>query len=306
MPLVSVIIPAYNRAKCVIRALDSVQAQRGVDFEILLGDDASTDGTAEVLLERMPQAKVARLAKNRGAASARNAAMQMAQGEFLAFLDTDDEWLPEKIVTQLSYLEQHPEVGVCACGHWFVLRDGRERCFSGEPEEKDWRWRLQFAQSFHGASTPLVRRAVWEEVGGQDENLRVLEDWDWMLRIAEKHLIHVLPEPLVRVYENSPSAADATVFSTEYFLQKHKSLIASGGKRHSLSVCSQHWENAARNLYRHRRYAEGDRLVLRSFRLAPWRNPAILAALPFSLWDRVSGGNLLPRILAARSGLSVV
>ncbi len=304
MPLVSVIIPAYNRSKSILRALDSVLCQEGFPFEILVGDDASTDDTVEVLLGRFPSAKVARLPENRGAASARNAAMRMAAGEYLAFLDTDDEWLPGKIALQLAYMERNPEVGACACGHWFVLRDGRERCVAGEGGARDWKKRLHFAQSFHGASTPLVRRKVIEEIGGQDERLRVLEDWDWMLRIAGKYPVNVLEEPLVRIHENSPSAPDATVASTEYFLKKHGEGIGAYGARHRAEVFSQQWENAARNLYRHGRYAEADKLLLRSFGFAPWRNPASLAAVPFSVCDRLLGTRWLPKILAFRSGLS--
>ena len=305
MPQLSIIIPVYNRAHCISRALASVREQGVGDFELIIGDDASTDDTWEVVRREFPSARLARLEVNSGAAAARNAALRIATGEYLAFLDSDDEWLPGKLAAQLDYLEKHPEVAACATSHFYQLRDGRRREVIVE-NSPEWSVRLQSGQPFHGASTPLVRRSVLESVGLQDESLRVLEDWDWMLRIAQKHRIHVLPETLALIHENSPSNADFTLLSTERFLAKHDKAFSFGGAAHRRDVISQHWENAARCFFRHSRNREGLACLARSLAFAPARNPALVSVLPFACIDGLIGSQLLRRVLRARGGYSIL
>ncbi len=148
MGLVSVIVPVYNRAHCVLRALDSVRAQGLGEWELVIGDDASTDGTWDVVRAEFPEARLARLEVNSGAAAARNAALRVARGEFLAFLDSDDEWLPGKLEAQLAFLEKHAEVSVCATSHVFCRRDGGRREVRVETPA-DWRVALHAGQWFH-------------------------------------------------------------------------------------------------------------------------------------------------------------
>jgi glycosyltransferase involved in cell wall biosynthesis len=305
MPQLSIIIPVFNRAHCISRALASVRGQGVRDFELIIGDDASTDDTWEVVRRESPSARLARLEVNSGAAATRNAALRIATGEYLAFLDSDDEWLPGKLAAQLDYLEKHPEVAACATSHIYQLRDGRRREVIVE-NPLDWSVRLQSGQPFHGASTPLVRRSVLESVGMQDESLRVLEDWDWMLRIAQKHRVHVVPEPLALIHENSPSNADFTFLSTERFLAKHDKAFLSVGPAHRRNVISQHWENAARCFFRHSRNREGLACVARSLAFAPARNPALVSVLPFACIDGLIGSQLLRRVLRARGGYSIL
>jgi glycosyltransferase involved in cell wall biosynthesis len=303
MPRLSIIIPAYNRAHCIDRALDSIRQQRLENFEIVLGDDASTDGTIEAVRQIFPDAKVVALAVNSGAASARNAAMRLATGEFLAFLDSDDEWLPRKLGAQLDFLRENPEVAACATSHIFCRRDGiRREVMVGNPP--NWAEALLEGQLFHGASTPVVRRKVLDSVGFQDESLRVLEDWDWMLRISQRHRIHVLPEHLAVIHENGPSNADFTRESMGRFLKKHLKEIPSPSPRRSVE--SQHWENTARCFFRHSRNREGVACALQSLAISPLRNPALVAALPLALVDGVLGTKFLRRVLASRGGYSVV
>ncbi len=298
--LFSVIIPTYNRARCIRRALESVTAQGLEDLEVIIGDDASTDQTIAIVLEMMPGAKIVRLEVNQGAAAARNAAMRIASGEFLAFLDSDDEWLSGKLERQLAYLRANPSCAVCGAGYFLQTKEGARVSFPGR-NPSDWRRELHGAQSFHGASTPLVRRSVLESVGFQDEELRVLEDWDWMLRIAQKHPIHVLSEILSVIHENNPSDADLTLRSMERFLIKHHDEFLRYGSAHARRVIAQHEENTARSLIRHARTPEGVKMLLRSWCHAPFRNPIMLAAFPVAAWDRLCGTSLLTEILARRN-----
>jgi len=300
--LISVIIPAFNRSHCIVRALKSVKAQAIANLEVILGDDASTDDTVAVAKEFMPEAIVVCLPINRGAAAARNAALKVARGELIAFLDSDDEWLPGKLEHQVRFLAAHPEIGLCGSGHILVCKDGARVDFAGK-NPPDWRRELHSAESFHGACTPLVRREVLDNVGLLDEKLRVLEDWDWMLRISQKFGIHVLPEMLTVIHENNPSNPDHTLCSTDYFLSKHREEFLHYGQAHALNVISQHYENAARNLFRHHRTPEGCAMLWKSFTSAPTRNPACLAAFPLASVDAVMGTRFLPSVLARRNRL---
>ena len=300
--LISVIIPTYNRAHCIGRALASVKAQGISDMEVIIGDDASTDNTVPVVKALIPEATVVRLPFNQGASAARNAALVLAKGDLLAFLDSDDEWLPGKLEKQIGFLQRHPEIGLCGSGHLLACKDGSKVEFPGK-NPPDWRRELHSAESFHGACTPLIRHEVLEKVGFLDEKLRVLEDWDWMLRISRDFGIHVIPEMLTIIHENNPSDPNHTLASTDYFLTKHHEEFLQYGAPHAGRVISQHYENAARNLFRHGRTKEGCSMLWKSVKSSPLRNPASLAAFPLAGVDAVLGMKLLPEILARRNRL---
>ena len=298
--LISVIIPVYNRAHCITRALESVKAQGIQDLEVILGDDASTDSTLELATSIFPDLKVARLPSNKGASAARNAALKLAKGNLIAFLDSDDEWVPGKLASQIGFLEDHPEVGLCGSGHLLMSRDGESIPYPGR-NPPDWRRELHTAESFHGASTSVVRREVLESVGTFDERLRVLEDWDWLLRVSQHYLIHILPEQLAIIHENNPSDADQTAISLEYFVNKHRAEFGIYGDRHAANAISQHYENAARTFLRHDRTGEGCSLLRKSWTMAPLRNPRMLAAFPLAACDLLLGTRMLSGIVAGRS-----
>jgi len=297
---ISVIIPAFNSSKCIGRALTSVKAQGIDNLEVIIADDGSTDGTGAKAIEIMPEATVVRLAENTGAAAARNLALRRSTGEMIALLDSDDEWVPGKLQRQVRFLQDHPDFGLCGSGHVLVCKDGSLVEFEGR-NPKDWRKELHFAQSFHGASTPLMRREVLERVGLLDERLRVLEDWDWMLRISRDFKVSILPEALTLIHENNPSDPDYTVQSTAHFINKHRDEFSRYGSVHSRNVVSQHYENAARNLFRHRRPGEGCSMLWDSFHTAPLRNPPLLAAFPIAAIDALAGTHFLADILTRRN-----
>lgn len=298
--LISVIIPAYNRSGCISRALESVKAQGIAGLEVILGDDASTDSTVELAQAILPDLKVARLSVNQGASAARNAALKLATGNYIAFLDSDDEWLPGKLASQIRFLEEYAKIALCGTGHLLISRDGERIPYAGK-NPADWRKELHIAESFHGASTSVVRREVLESVGLFDERLRVLEDWDWLLRISQQYPIHVLPEQLAIIHENNPSDADQTHRSLRYFLTKHGEEFCVYGSGHAANVISQHYENAARTFFRHKRPSEGCALLWKSWVAAPLRNPQSLAAFPLAAFDSILGTELLPSVIAGRS-----
>lgn len=298
--LISVIVPVYNRAHCITRALESIKRQEIGGMEVILGDDGSTDSTIELANAVIPEIRVARLSANQGASAARNAALKLSKGDLIAFLDSDDEWAPGKLASQIRFLQNHPDVGLCGSGHLLMSRNGSSIPYPGK-NPPDWRRELHFAESFHGASTSVARREVLETIGTFDERLRVLEDWDWLLRVSQRYPIHVLPEQLAIIHENNPSDSDQTAISLECFLNKHRAEFCFYGNRHAASAISQHYENAARTFFRNARRGEGCSLLWKSLIRAPLRNPRMMAAFPLAAWDSLVGTNILSSIVAERS-----
>jgi glycosyltransferase involved in cell wall biosynthesis len=218
MPEVSVVIPAYNAARTIEAALDSVFAQTFRDFEIVVVDDGSTDDTAALVEERTGVTLLTQ--PNRGPAAARNLAIHRTSGRLVAFLDADDLWLPEKLERQVAYFSTHPETALV---HTSVIVSDLPsvRCAaviddrgpSGPPSNR-------FAEIFHGdrdvnTLTAMVRREILDDVGGFNERRELhVEDWDLWLRIAARHPIGFLMAPsAIHRPGGSMSSANEKTFS---------------------------------------------------------------------------------------------
>ncbi len=208
-PLVSVIIPVYNCSNTLRRALSSVARQTMSNYEIIVVDDGSTDGSAAVARSFTGiDIKVIRHEINRGASVARNSGIRSARGTYIALLDSDDEWFPHKLEKQLHFLtDSTHQRSVCCSAYLFFKRDveGGITINSGSddtPPNLLWGCTLS-------PGTPLVaNRACFEQVGLFDKSLKRLEDWDWLLRCSRRYHIYVFPEPLARVY-SSPTIANS-------------------------------------------------------------------------------------------------
>jgi glycosyltransferase involved in cell wall biosynthesis len=191
MPAVSVVIPTYNRAEMLAQALRSVLAQTFTDYEVIVVDDGSTDGTAEVVESFTDQRIKYLRQENRGSSAARNAGVEKAEGKYVAFLDSDDAWLPEKLEVQVAAFERHPTVGLVSCRS-LTIDPSNECAFPlellrppGDEIVADFHAEIIVSNRF---MTPalMVKRAVIEKVGGFDENLVYAEDWDLWIRIARE------------------------------------------------------------------------------------------------------------------------
>jgi glycosyltransferase involved in cell wall biosynthesis len=189
-PLVSVVIPAFNRAAYLGEAIDSALAQTYARTEIIVVDDGSHDQTADIAAAYGPRVTLVRQA-NAGAARARNAGMARAAGELIALLDSDDRWLPEKLALQVPLIED-PRIGLVYGGiRSFNTADGATLS-EHIPRE---------ALGFHDllaypglcTQTLLFRRRIVEEIGGFDPFFRTAEDWDWQIRVAARYALRGLP-----------------------------------------------------------------------------------------------------------------
>jgi len=202
-----VIIPTYNRAPLLRRALDSVLAQEGsgeqFDIEVLVIDDGSTDETPD-LVSRYPGVRYIRRTENHGTSAARNAGLKDAKGQYVAFLDDDDVWLPWKLRRQVELLETHPEIGV-AYGQ--EIKRSSDDVFvwpAARDASSGWIARSLLISCPVNTSSVLIRQSALERVGYFDEGLRCWEDYDLWLRLASDAQFLFLPGPAV-IYQISPS-----------------------------------------------------------------------------------------------------
>jgi glycosyltransferase involved in cell wall biosynthesis len=189
MPLVSVIIPAYNAERYLAEALDSVAAQGYRPLEVIVVDDGSTDGTAG-LAARFPNVRYMYQA-NRGPAAARNAGLALAQGEMVAFLDADDVWSDDKLQVQLGLLADDPRAGFIL-GQTQLVRQVEDAALPASP--------LGEPGLIISLASALFRRYVFERVGLLDETLRFSEDTDWFLRAWELRIPMIIHPQTVLLY----------------------------------------------------------------------------------------------------------
>ena len=231
-PDVSVIIPTYNRRAMVREAVASVVAQRcaspGIVIEVILVDDGSTDGTVEEL-ERLAREVNAEDAdstlirvsvvrtENRGVAAARNTGVAQATAPLIAFLDSDDLWLPHKLDRQVEFMEAHQECAIAQTGEIW-LRGGR-RVNPGV------RHRKRAGDIFHDSlrtclispSAVILRSGLFRELGGFDERMAAAEDYDLWLRILVNHQVGLIAEPLVMRRAGHAGQLSATVPAIDRF-----------------------------------------------------------------------------------------
>jgi glycosyltransferase involved in cell wall biosynthesis len=193
---VSVIIPTFNRAWCLARAIESVLAQTFTDFELIVVDDGSSDETARLLGEYGDALEVIRQA-NRGVSAARNAGMAAARGRWIALLDSDDHWLPTKLAHQVDWLSAHPRYRICQTDEVWI-RHGRRvnpkkrhRKYGGDIFERC------LPLCLVSPSAVMMARSLVDEVGGFDETLPACEDYDLWLRISCTHPIGLVEAPLI-------------------------------------------------------------------------------------------------------------
>lgn len=199
-PLVSVIIPNYNYEAYIAGTIDSVLAQTYSNIEIIVVDDGSKDNSLSVLEKYGNRIKVI-AQKNQGVSLARNNGVAASQGEYVAFLDADDIWLSSKIEKQLEKFSVGEEVGLVHCSMLYIDTNDQ---ITGENRNGKEGWLaadvllLEEGATVGIGSTSLVRKTVFDEVGGFDPRQTTAADWDFSYRVAKRYKIGFVSEPLVR------------------------------------------------------------------------------------------------------------
>lgn len=227
MPKVSVVIPTYNRAHLLGRAIQSVLDQTYRDFEIIIVDDASSDNTEEVVKgfndERI---QYIRHEKNKGEGAARNTGIEAAKGEYIGSQDSDDEWLPEKLEKQMKTFESAPsDIGVVYTGFLRVRGNSKTYIPASKVIKRDDDIHNELLKgNFIGAPTALVKKACFARAGMFDERLPHLVDWEMWLRISRCYRFKCVDEPLVVSFFTPDSISanrDALIEARKLILEKH-------------------------------------------------------------------------------------
>jgi len=197
MPEVSVIIPTYNRSERLVRAVQSVLDQSFRDLEILVVDDGSTDDTEAHLVPYGTSITYMRQGVNRGVSAARNRGIEHANGTWIAFLDSDDYWLKEKLHVQMEFLHRTPNAVACQTEEIWIRRGRRvnPKKIHKKPSGEIFQQSLQLC--LVSPSSVILKRSVFDVIGVFDETLEAAEDYDLWLRISCKHPIHLIDRHLV-------------------------------------------------------------------------------------------------------------
>ena len=213
---VSVVIPTFDRQSVLPRALESVLTQTCPVGEVIVVDDGSTDGTAEMVANEFPKVRLI-VQENRGVSSARNRGIEAAGGKWLALLDSDDEWRPEKIERQLTVLESRPEQLICHTDEIWIRHHRRVN-----PKRKHAKFGGRIFQyclplCAMSPSSVLIHRSVFDEIGLFDEEMPACEDYDLWLRICARYPVHFLDEPLVVKYGGHPDQLSRRIWGLDRF-----------------------------------------------------------------------------------------
>ncbi len=273
----SVIIPTYNRAQFVVKAIESVFRQSVTDLEIIVIDDGSTDDTRTVLKEYPPRIRYI-YQENAGVSAARNAGIRLAQGEWVAFLDSDDEWTKDYLSTQVEQIEKFPEAVAHITNACTVLSGGERsslfeesglsELFDGQSSvmlQKPLRVILEYGLWF--LQSMMVRKVVLLEAGLFDQDLSIAEDLDLIARVALRGPVTFSKKELVDVYRREESTENLMAQSWRRGIYRYTSfgkVYANLQKIGGLTMMER--VSIARALSRTQR-ALGNRLILEGKRV---------------------------------------
>lgn len=191
---VSVIIPTYNRSGPLKKALGSVLGQEGVVFEVMIIDDGSSDGTGAMIANEFPSVDYV-YQSNQGPAAARNRGIEKARGEWIAFLDSDDEWRQGKLRAQLDYFEANPGIRIAQTEEIWIRNGRRVNPMKKHQKYGGWIFEKCLPLCVISPSAVMVHRSIFEEVGVFDESYPACEDYELWLRITAKFRVGLISEP---------------------------------------------------------------------------------------------------------------
>lgn len=282
MTLVSAIVPVFNRADVLRNAVHSVLTQSHTNLELVVVDDGSTEDIAAALGDVLhrPNVSLVRHETNRGAAAARNTGVEHATGQYVAFLDSDDQWRPEKLSHQLQFMTLNPSCRASCTGYALFGKgmSGTERQPPAMSTLDDLIWGCRISPG----TTLMAERSLFALTGPHDESLLRLEDWDWLLLAAKYTPIGGLGETLADVHHDRYAHVDdaqlrdaarkmaAYAREGRYGLSRGQRMILMSALQYELAAMS----------YRKGRFGAAMGALAASIAYCPWKRPAhILAAL---------------------------
>ncbi len=296
-PIVSVIIPTYNRAHLIGRAIQSVLNQTYQDLEVIVVDDGSTDNTEEIVKNFSDfRIRYLRHEENRGAAAARNTGIKAARGKYIAFQDSDDEWLPEKLEKQMKVFVNAPEkVGIVYTDMWRITKNKRKYYFSSPmitPEDRIiYKQALDYKVMNIGIGTAVVKREVFKKVGMFDGKFPRFIDLEFFIRVSKHYYFYHLGEPLVNYFEADNGISTKTkssIKAQKLILEKYFKDIERDKK-----VLARHYLGIAVALCKNGEIEEGEIYFAKAFKTYPdiKRNRNLLSKHYFDIGHKLCLNN---------------
>ena len=228
MVFLSIIIPTFNRCKLLNRALNSVFNQTYSDYEVIVIDDGSTDDTAEMLQKNFTHLRYS-YQSNHGVSTARNKGLELAKGEWVAFLDSDDEWLPQKLEKQISLLKAKPDYKICHTEELWIRNGVRVNQMKKHKKAGGWIFPQCLPLCAMSPSSILIHRSVFDSIGYFDTSLPACEDYDLWLRITAKYPVLYLEEPLIKKYGGHDDQLSTKHWGMDrYRIQALQNIISGG------------------------------------------------------------------------------
>jgi glycosyltransferase involved in cell wall biosynthesis len=226
---ISVIIPSFNRASLLKRTLDSVFSQSYPAFELIVVDDASTDDTVNVL-GAYEGLQVIRLQTNRGVSAARNAGLERATGEWIALLDSDDVWAPNKLAHQAAAARKEPKIKIFHTDEIWIRNGRRVNPMNKHAKPDGWVYEASLAFCCVSPSSILMHRSAFDRCGVFDETLPACEDYDLWLRLFSCYPVRLINEALVTKYGGHEDQLSRQHWGMDRFRVKSLSKILDAGK----------------------------------------------------------------------------
>lgn len=286
IPIVSVILPTYNRAHLIEQAIQDVLEQTYQDFELIVVDDGSTDNSEEII-KKMSDGRIryVRHEKNKGANAARNTGIVTANGKYIAFQDSDDRWLPEKLEKQMQVFKTAPAgTGVVYTGFWRIKGDQKKYVPSPRIKRKEGDIYNELLRgNFIGTPTAVVKKECFEKVGMFDEDLPRLQDWELFIRISKHYLFKCIDEPQLISYFTPISISanqEALISARLYILEKHYNDLKKNKK-----LLAGHYFNIGHSLCSSGKFDQGRIYLKKALRLN-WLNLKYLSAVTISMLSK--------------------
>jgi glycosyltransferase involved in cell wall biosynthesis len=225
-PIVSVIIPTYNRGWIIKEAIESVLAQDFEDFELIVVDDGSTDHTIDILDSYKKDLFIIQQ-ENRGVSAARNRGITAASGRFVAFLDSDDLWLPKKLSRQVGFFNLNPDALICQTEEIWMRNYFRVNPKKRHKKPSGMIFEQSLALCLVSPSAAMIKRSLFDEVGRFDETLPACEDYDLWLRISCRYPVYLIDTPLIIKRGGHDDQLSAPPGLDKYRIQAIKKILGS-------------------------------------------------------------------------------
>ena len=195
-PVLTIIIPTYNRADFLRESIHSVLSQTFADYELIVVDDGSSDHTEDVVRE-FPKIRYVACSENSGVSHARNLGIKLARGRYVCFLDSDDLWIKNKLEVQIRWMEAHTDCQVCYTDEIWIRKGVRVNPMNKHRKYSGDIFSHSLSLCIVSPSSVLMRSSLFDEVGLFDEGLPACEDYDLWLRISLKYPVHFIAEKLI-------------------------------------------------------------------------------------------------------------